>query len=711
MGRTVPWRHWDEWLEVKRRLFSTDYAALLQALKRVSAWRLRGRLPLGVDVSASLLELKLQDPGHAPVRGPPIADEALRSLYSLTIIRMVNGIVDSQQKGKVAQSVAKLASWVGLAPLLVEIRHEATHNELPTLATLRVAGDLALDWLKVNYWDAQEEYLSSAKLRVVSILRELKAVAGGGAQQGNARGYEEEEEDDQEEEGQGFGTSGGLAPTRRQILAALKQEVPHRHSHLLVDPLLDGQVFDLLPRSGGEVEGDLEVPSGLLDLLRRYPELSPRLMSTLVARLCGWCMQSTQQGLLPQDMETRCRIYVSWLRVLLGQWTEGVSGATSKVSGGTPKRKGVGKSPALMRHSQALEGGGDRWSRQLHDLLGQVVRTWTNLGDGHSVLLANDSMQVQRLGVVHASLLQVGGAMCEVLSRVQDQGLQQVPLEMFLTQKLWHALTGGDISTTQPGSAANPPPGMEAVPNVECRPRLSQQASALLPDSYTLERAREIQEEVVEKLVALIQSPGPSRNRKRKHCQAPSSSVEGMVVGLDGCPSTTGPPGKAAQRAFIDLNTSCSQVALNGPLELSAPPPWTRCTTWQGCGIGCLPHLHDRNGSLPSWEFPVSTGQEARRESVSAGVLKGRDENCLRQVCETSTADPGPGEGDNDPGEVEPQAGGIDGCQSAPQLEGMHTVNDVLLEKDFVDQHFDCFTSPSAEAIAPPICMVTDLWV
>ncbi len=65
---------------------------------------------------------------------------------------MVNGITDSMQKGKVAVSVASLADSAGLARLLVDIRHEATHNELPSLATLRLGVRLALDWLKANYW-------------------------------------------------------------------------------------------------------------------------------------------------------------------------------------------------------------------------------------------------------------------------------------------------------------------------------------------------------------------------------------------------------------------------------------------------------------------------------------------------------------------------------------------------------------------------------
>lgn len=68
------------------------------------------------------------------------------------VCRMVNGIADSQQKGRVALSVNSLAESAGLSRLLVDVRHEATHNELPSLSTLQLAARQALDWLVQQYW-------------------------------------------------------------------------------------------------------------------------------------------------------------------------------------------------------------------------------------------------------------------------------------------------------------------------------------------------------------------------------------------------------------------------------------------------------------------------------------------------------------------------------------------------------------------------------
>lgn len=67
----------------------------------------------------------------------------------------MNGVADSAQKGRVASSVAHLAHQAGIPRILVDIRHESTHNELPSLSVLRVAATQALEWLRTKYWKAQ----------------------------------------------------------------------------------------------------------------------------------------------------------------------------------------------------------------------------------------------------------------------------------------------------------------------------------------------------------------------------------------------------------------------------------------------------------------------------------------------------------------------------------------------------------------------------
>lgn len=86
----------------------------------------------------------------------------LRLMYSMTIVRMVNGLVEVGQKGKFAHSVLGLAGRLGLPRVLVDMRHTATHDALPSLPSLRTAAALALEWLDKNYWQAQEDSLTEA---------------------------------------------------------------------------------------------------------------------------------------------------------------------------------------------------------------------------------------------------------------------------------------------------------------------------------------------------------------------------------------------------------------------------------------------------------------------------------------------------------------------------------------------------------------------
>ena len=71
-ARLVPWADWAEWARVRDGLLGNvllgDSAATSAALTRVQTWRARGRVPLAVDATAQLVELRLHDPG---VTGSP----------------------------------------------------------------------------------------------------------------------------------------------------------------------------------------------------------------------------------------------------------------------------------------------------------------------------------------------------------------------------------------------------------------------------------------------------------------------------------------------------------------------------------------------------------------------------------------------------------------------------------------------------------------
>ena len=63
----------------------------------------------------------------------------LRQSYAMATIRLVNGLVDPLQQGVYARPITAIASQIGLPIWLVELRHAATHEDLPSLEVFREA--------------------------------------------------------------------------------------------------------------------------------------------------------------------------------------------------------------------------------------------------------------------------------------------------------------------------------------------------------------------------------------------------------------------------------------------------------------------------------------------------------------------------------------------------------------------------------------------
>lgn len=75
----------------------------------------------------------------------------------MIVVRAINGLVDTSQQGVYADSVASIASRMDLPSWLVELRHDSTHNQLPTISVLQAASSQLLSWYVANYWSKQEE--------------------------------------------------------------------------------------------------------------------------------------------------------------------------------------------------------------------------------------------------------------------------------------------------------------------------------------------------------------------------------------------------------------------------------------------------------------------------------------------------------------------------------------------------------------------------
>ena len=64
----------------------------------------------------------------------------------------VTGLVDSNQTGPYKKTMYYNAKMIGLPASFVELRHQATHDELPALLVLRQAAARSLQWLWQDYW-------------------------------------------------------------------------------------------------------------------------------------------------------------------------------------------------------------------------------------------------------------------------------------------------------------------------------------------------------------------------------------------------------------------------------------------------------------------------------------------------------------------------------------------------------------------------------
>lgn len=196
LPKTVGWTSSDEWSAVFRDLWSDNVEDKRRGVGVISAWRARSKLPLSIECTFNVVQAVIADhDAHstttdaASLPGPvaPAAtglssaavtsEHILRLAYSLSIVRFVNGFVDDGQKGLSARSVQSLATELKIPEHIVDIRHQATHTTLPTLAALRAAVPHVLSWLSENYWTKQTVHLKDSTDAVIQLLADYQTRA------------------------------------------------------------------------------------------------------------------------------------------------------------------------------------------------------------------------------------------------------------------------------------------------------------------------------------------------------------------------------------------------------------------------------------------------------------------------------------------------------------------------------------------------------
>ncbi|XP_070009276.1 uncharacterized protein LOC107760939 isoform X4 [Nicotiana tabacum] len=156
--KLVPWISWDEWNSVRDSLFSSSPPSVAFALQRISTWRSRGCIPVAVEVTASIIEIQQKDAFFRKDLGGNAlqSEEMLSMLYCMAIMRLVNGVVE-KTRNKTEISIGEAANDIGIPRMLIDVRHEGSHRDLPSLQLVRLASTKALDWLKSYYWEPQSK--------------------------------------------------------------------------------------------------------------------------------------------------------------------------------------------------------------------------------------------------------------------------------------------------------------------------------------------------------------------------------------------------------------------------------------------------------------------------------------------------------------------------------------------------------------------------
>ncbi|KAF1330940.1 Ribosomal biogenesis protein las1l, partial [Globisporangium splendens] len=349
----VQWLDWREWHDVHAALFSEDVYAQQRALSRVAAWRSRAQLPVAVSATAQLVEIQLHEQmashHHHGVGVASRSHMELSLQYASAVVRCVNGLVDSAQKGTYAMAVSGLAQRIGIPLWIVDLRHESTHNQMPSLPVLRFAAQHLLAWLRSNYWYKQEELLRTRVLEISDLLKVKISKLLNDEASGSESSAPNEAKTTPEATG-AAGTASGPSPGLAQLLDADKVRffaVPLLASGEQYGERIaaTGLLFSIGARADNNADGEQQQTLTVDEQIAQYPRdaLIPLLLelqsvwrsfsASLVAHLCWKVFQHNDASTAQEEEEANdeevlmkqheTEICLLWIKYLVAnEWRE-----------------------------------------------------------------------------------------------------------------------------------------------------------------------------------------------------------------------------------------------------------------------------------------------------------------------------------------------------------------------------------------------------
>lgn len=152
MARETAWYSWEEWHNVKDLLYCFDSAKNQnEGLQMVEMWKCRmrsGTLPVSVELTSTLVTAHLLS-----LDCSKDTKSQCQLGSAMALVRFVNGVTDQLQAGVYVESVQTIADRIHIPEWIVDLRHSATHSQLPSQEVLHSGIIFALNWLYQSYWE------------------------------------------------------------------------------------------------------------------------------------------------------------------------------------------------------------------------------------------------------------------------------------------------------------------------------------------------------------------------------------------------------------------------------------------------------------------------------------------------------------------------------------------------------------------------------
>lgn len=148
-------------------IYSDEVEPKRQAMEKMLTWQSRAlsKLPIAIESSMALCRACISH--LLAIEEGNFKDNYLKLVYeySMAIIRFVNNVTELGQTKVHRMPLHRIADSFGIPSWIVEMRHNATHRTMPSLSELTAGADWILEWLRVDFWDAQYKIMETIKPR------------------------------------------------------------------------------------------------------------------------------------------------------------------------------------------------------------------------------------------------------------------------------------------------------------------------------------------------------------------------------------------------------------------------------------------------------------------------------------------------------------------------------------------------------------------